>query len=268
MARTLRAIHHPTTSMQLKTASNTYTSNPIKILEVFYSNLAKLYSPSQEFDLANADALFSRISIPALNQDQQDLLEHPITKMEVTMAIKALKPHKRPGPDGFSATYYKQFAPILTPMLTSAFNSLLSGHSFRAETLTPIISMLPKPKSVSSSWINYCPISLLILDIKLLAKILVTRLNTIIGQLIHCDQASFVPIRQAGGNVRHALLLSYAAKTRCISTCFLSIEIRKTFDSVTWPYLHYTLQRWGFGNHFLSLSKLVIICDVRHSNKH
>lgn len=72
-------------------------------------------------------------------------------------------------------------------------------------------------------------------------------LATIIGQLIHFDQTGFVPIRQAGDNVRRALLLSHDAKT-----CFLSIDIRKAFDSVTWPYLQYTLQRWGFGSNFLT----------------
>lgn len=232
MACTLRAIHHHTRSIRLKTAHNTYTSNPIKILEVFCFNLAKLYSPPQEFDLTKADALFSHISPPTLNQDQQDLLEHPITDTEVTTVIKALKPHKMPGTAGFSASYYKQFSPILTPMLTSAFNSLLGRHSFRSETLTSINSLLPKPKSDTSSWTNYRPISLLNLVIKLLAKILATHLNTIIGQLMHRYQTGFIPIRQAGDSVRRPLLLSHPAKSRRIPTYFLSLDIRKAFDSV------------------------------------
>lgn len=44
MARTLQVIHHSTALVRLKTARNTHTSNPVKILEVFRSNLAKLYS--------------------------------------------------------------------------------------------------------------------------------------------------------------------------------------------------------------------------------
>lgn len=94
MAQTLRAIHHPTASVWLKTTRYTYTSNPIKILEVFRSNLAKLYSPSQNFNLAGADDLFSRITLPSLKQEQQDSLECPITDLEMMEAIKASKPHK------------------------------------------------------------------------------------------------------------------------------------------------------------------------------
>lgn len=91
MAHTLRVIHHPKTSIRLKTIRVTYTSNLIKILEVFRSNLAKPYTPSQDFDPANADALFARCTLPTINQEQQDLLKCPITDMEVIVAIKASK---------------------------------------------------------------------------------------------------------------------------------------------------------------------------------
>lgn len=112
--------------------------------------------------------------------------------------------------------------------------------------------MIPKPQSDSSSWSNYRPISLLNLDIKLLAKILATRMNNIIGHLIHKDQTGFIPKRQAGDNIRQALLLIHAAKIRHIPACLVSLDIKKAFDSVTWPYMDYILQKLGFGNHFLT----------------
>lgn len=254
MARILRKIQHTQTSIRLKTSRHAYTSNPVKILEIFRSNLAKLYSSNIDFDFdkTKADDLFSGINLPTLERTQYDLLEKPITTLEVQNAIKSLKPHKRPGPDGFSATYFKQFSSILSPILTRAFNSLLSGNSFRTETLTSIMTMLPKPRSDLTSWTNYHPISLLNLDIKLLAKIIATLLNAIIGQLIHCDQTGFMPMRQAGDNIRRALLLIHSAKKRKIPTCLISLDIRKPFNSVSWPCMQYILQKWGFKNHFLT----------------
>lgn len=157
LARTRRAIQHPKLTIRLKLTNHAYTSNPVQILEISQSNLAKLYSSSQTFDPIKAETLFSRITLPSLQQEQLDLSENPITDLEVSIAIKALKPNKRPGPDGFSAAYYKNFSPILTPLLTKTFNALLLGHSFRTETLTSIISMLPKPKSDLSSWTNDLP---------------------------------------------------------------------------------------------------------------
>lgn len=61
--------------------------------------------------------------------------------------------------------------------------------------------MILKPNSDSTLWSNYRPISLLNLDIKLLAKILALRLNLIIGGLIHKDQVGFIPRRQASDNI-------------------------------------------------------------------
>lgn len=196
MARILKNSQHNQTPIKLKISREAYTSNPVKILEIFRSNLAKLYSSSPNFDKSKADVLFSNITLPNLDQLQRDQLENTITDNEVLNAIKSLKLRKRPGPDGFSAAYYRQYAHSLTPVLTKAFNSILEGHSFRTETLTSIITMIPKPHSDSTSLTNYRPISLLNLDIKLLAKIMATRLNSIIGHLIHKDQTGFMPKRQ------------------------------------------------------------------------
>lgn len=178
-------------------------------------------------------------------------MEKSITPDEVSQVIKTLKLNKRPGPDGFSALYYWVFSDSLSPILANAFNTLLNGQSFKQETLTAIICMLPKPQTDDTIWSNYRPISLLNLDIKILAKIIASRLNNFIGQLIHRDQVGFIPIRQATDNIRRATLLSHIAKARRIPSCFLSLDIKKAFDTISWPYMQYTLSKWGFGPNFL-----------------
>lgn len=83
---------------------------------------------------------FLFVSLPTLSQSQLETLEGPISAIEVSNAIKTLKSNKRPGTDGFSALYF--------PVLANAFNALLKRHSFRQETLTAIICMLPQ----TSNW--------------------------------------------------------------------------------------------------------------------
>lgn len=172
------------------------------------------------------DDSFSHISLPSLSQAQLERLEGPFSADKVCNAIKALKLNKRPGPDGFSALYFQTFSEPLSPVLANAFNSLLKGHSFRQETLTAIICMLPKPHTNKIIWTNYRPMSLLNLDIKLLAKILASRLNNFIGNLTHRDQVGFIPVCQVNDNINRAVRLSHAAKTCCISSCFLSLCIQ------------------------------------------
>lgn len=159
--------------------------------------------------------------------------------------------NKCPGPDGLTASYYKHFTDLLTPLLSEAFNSILKGRSFNADSPHATISMIPKTQSDGSSWTNFCHISLLNIDIKLLTKILSSRLNLIIGSFIYRNQVGFISTRQAGNNVRRAVLLAHAACSRHIPTCFPSLEIKKVFDTLSWPYLQFVLCTWGFGPHFL-----------------
>lgn len=99
--------------------------------------------------------------------------------------------------------------------------------------------MIPKPNTDNSLWSNFRPISLLNLDIKILAKIMALRLNPIIGELIHKDQAGFIPRRQASDNIRRVILLQHLARSHHIPMHLLPLDIRKAFDTVSWPYLHY-----------------------------
>lgn len=80
-------------------------------------------------------------------------------------------------------------------ILVTAFNRLLRGKVFHQQKLNSysIISMLPKPNTDEMFWENYRPISLLNLNIKLLAKMFMTRLSPILCSLIHKDQIVFTP---------------------------------------------------------------------------
>lgn len=104
-------------------------------------------------------------------------MEGVFTTVEVLSAIKSLKPRKRLGPYALPSLYYKKFAPELAPLLTNTFNAILRQHSFGRDTLTALISMIPKPNTDTTLWSNYRPISLLNVDIKIVAKILALRLN-------------------------------------------------------------------------------------------
>lgn len=54
-----------------------------------------------------------------------------------------------------------------------------------------------------------------------------------------------------GDNIRRAILLAHAARTRRIPACFLSLDIWKAFDSLSCSYLNSILRHWSFGTHFL-----------------
>ncbi|XP_068098327.1 potassium-transporting ATPase alpha chain 2-like [Hyperolius riggenbachi] len=172
----------------LQTGQNLTTSNPQKIVEIFRQNLEKLYNSPDSASPEQLDSYLSSISLPNLPAGFKESIDKEITLEEVLLAIKQLKLNKQPGPDGFKAIYYKKFSEVLAPKLTKAFNSILKGATFHTDSTSATISMLPKPNSNHSLWSNYRPISLLNIDVKLLAKILASRLNVEIASIIHNDQ--------------------------------------------------------------------------------
>jgi hypothetical protein len=57
-----------------------------------------------------------------LNQEDINHLNRPITQNESEAAIKSLPKKKSPGPDGFSAEFYRSFKEELIPTFLKFFH--------------------------------------------------------------------------------------------------------------------------------------------------
>ena len=81
-------------------------------------------------------------------------------------------------------------------------------------------------------------------DAKILAKALALRLEVHLPTIIHIDQNGFVKNRQAFHNIRRALNIIHE-KTDAKDNCILSLDAKKAFDGVEWPYLFDILCQYG-----------------------
>ncbi|KAM9308203.1 uncharacterized protein PAF06_012368 [Gastrophryne carolinensis] len=253
LAKKLKTPEQVYCPIRLKDVRGEITSNPTIIVKIFRDQLQKLYTNPQTLSDVSLKQFFKDVSLPALLMPLQGTLEEEFNVEEVTKAIGGLKLNKRPGPDGFSAAYYKKFVNILAPKLTAHYNHIREGGSFSRESLMASISMIPKPETDTSIWSNFRPISLINLDVKILSKILADRLSAYLPGLIGNDQVGFIPGRQAGDNIRKLIQIAHIARKTDKQLFFLSLDIRKAFDSVSWKYLFSlsTLRQWGFGPKFI-----------------
>lgn len=175
-------------------------------------------------------------------------MDRDIQLTEVLQGIKELKVGKCPDPNGFTALYYRKLADVLAPHLTAMFNAVKDGHALTPNLLTANIVMIPKPDRDHSSWTTLRPISLIIIDIKILTKILANLLNSFLPRLVKKDQVGFIPGRQAGDAIRRIIQLQHIAHSRSITTMLLSLDMNKAFDTLSWPYLKTVLSHYGFGS--------------------
>lgn len=189
--------------------------------------------------------------LPSLPKDDTDLLEAPFTTAEVKQAIKLLKPGKSPGPDGYSATYYKSFMEILTEPLKDALNALSKPRRVTPGFLSAHIAVIPKEGKNPEECASYRPISLLNLDAKLFAKIIALRMGPLLSKLIGLEQVGFMPNREARDNVTKALLLTQAVRQRKIEGFLLSTDAEKAFDRVAWDFMLAVCGGVGLGPNML-----------------
>lgn len=81
------------------------TSNPADIVQEFSTHLVTLYSAPTLVSQDAYDKFLYSLQITTLMDEHKTSLDASITTEEIQKVIKFHKSNKRPGPDGFSATY-------------------------------------------------------------------------------------------------------------------------------------------------------------------
>ncbi|KAM9311612.1 dynein axonemal heavy chain 3-like [Gastrophryne carolinensis] len=114
--------------IRLKTSKGSITNNLVNIVEEFSAGLAGLYdSPPLQAE-PQIQAFFADIAMSPLLDVYSWGVDEDVTVDEVLKVIKNLKSNKRPGPDGFTAYFYKKLAPIIAPRLQDAIKSVKDNN--------------------------------------------------------------------------------------------------------------------------------------------
>ncbi|KAM4809918.1 centlein [Rhinophrynus dorsalis] len=197
-------------------------------------------------------AFLDRVQLPSLNSVQMEFLDAPITLEEIQSVIISLPAHKAPGPDGFSGIYYKKFAEILSSHMLQLFRLCSKKGSFPDTMLLAHISALPKPGKPPKHCQNFWPISLLNTNLKIYAKMLASRLQTILPSLLHYDQVGFIKGRQATHNTRKIISIMEEVGRSRIESRLVTINVEKAFDRLHWGFLRVVLERFRFPSDFVT----------------
>lgn len=121
-----------------------------------------------------------------------------------------------------------------------------TSASFPSEMLTATIVILPKPGKEPVSPENFSPILLLIVDLKIYAKLIANRIACNLTSLIKQDQVGFVLGWQAPDATRRILNLIHHVETTGEPSLRLTLDAEKAFNRIHWGYMSQVLNTSGF----------------------
>ena len=101
------------------------------------------------------DKFLENYNFPKLNQEEIENLNRPITSTEIKTVIGNLPTNKSPGPDGFTAEFYKKFREELTPILLKLFQKIAEGGKVLNSFYEATFTLIPKPDKDATKKENY-----------------------------------------------------------------------------------------------------------------
>lgn len=177
------------------------------------------------------------MNIPQISEDQVNLLESPISLLEVDEDISTLQSGKSPGEDGFPIEFFKVMKGKINNLLLRVFNksfedSKLPDSMYRAN-ITLILKKNRNPELCSS----YRPISLLGADNTILLKILALRLEQVLTSIVDADQTGFIKGQNSYHNTRCLFNIIHYLNFYQTPGAVVSKDAEKAFGRIEWKYM-------------------------------
>nr|CAD1835673.1 unnamed protein product [Ananas comosus var. bracteatus] len=177
-------------------------------------------------------------------------LHSPFSEDEVRSAIFACAPDKAPGPDGFPLLFYHRFWSVLKIDVMNIFEAFYNGSLALSSINTSWICPIPKKSNVLSAR-DLRPISLVHSMAKIISKVLASRLQSVLNQLINPYQTAFIKGRHILDNFYCAHILIHHLHASKRPAALFKIDFDRAFDHINWIFLNELLTARGFSNKWI-----------------
>ncbi|GJT39303.1 hypothetical protein Tco_0939168 [Tanacetum coccineum] len=186
--------------------------------------------------------------------DEQAALDmvRVVSNQEVKEAIFSMGDDKSPGPDGYTAAFFKEAWGIVGNDVINVVCEFFTNGKLLKELNHTIIALIPKVKSPSRVN-NYRPISCCNVLFKCVSKIIANRIKQSLKFLISPNQSAFIPGRNISDNIllTQELMHNYHLD-RGTPRCAFKVDIQKAYDTVDWEFLREVLIGFGFHTRMVS----------------
>lgn len=186
-----------------------------------------------------------------VNVDQYNSLAREVTDKEIQEAFWALKANKAPGPDGYSAGFYKKSWGVVGGEVVGAIKSFFNSGELLQELNSTTIALIPKVPNAERVG-EYRPISCCNTLYKCISKIIAERIKLVLPELIDPVQSAFVQGRRISDNIflSQEIVRGYH-KSSPTPKCTMKVDIMKAYDNVRWDFILDSLKAMGFPPNFI-----------------
>ena len=239
------------------------------ILQEVKSFYVNLYS-SKEDSLIDVDLLdlLSDIDVKKLKECEREELSKPLNLEEISLSLKKMKNEKSPGPDGYTAEFFKFFWCDLKHYLHRSYTCGMKTGSLSITQKQGVISIIPKGDKPRELLKNWRPISLLNVSYKILSGTIANRIKTVLNGIIHEDQRGFLQGRFIGDNTRLLYDIMHYTEEHKTPGLLLLVDFEKAFDSISWRFITKCLDFFNFGSFMCDMVKLLYkdaqLCVIQH----
>jgi hypothetical protein len=204
---------------------------------------------------ASADLNWDDLHLPT---DDLSHLEAGFSLDELKTTIDELHGEKAPGPDGFSANFFKKCWNMISQDLLAVMNQMhaLQGRHWNLLNTASIV-LLPKKQEATDAK-DYRHVSLMHNAAKILCKMLANRLAPELHKLVTPGQSAFIKVRSIQDNFLYVKNVIKQAHKRKSPLIFLKLDIAKAFNSLNWGFLLKVLEAMGFGQRWRDLVSLIL----------
>ncbi|GJY71047.1 uncharacterized protein Tco_0474750 [Tanacetum coccineum] len=190
--------------------------------------------------------IFNDLFRTKLSTDAADFMVRDVSDQDIRDAIFSLGDDKSPGPDGYTAAFFKEAWDIIAQDVCNAVKEFFVNGVLLKELNHTIIALIPKvatPLKIN----DYRPISCCNVLFKCISKIISNRINDSLMDLVSLNQSAFVPGRRISDNIllTQELMHNYHLD-RGPPRCAFKVDFQKAYDTVDWVFLKEVLVGFGF----------------------
>ena len=220
---------------------------------------SELYKAAPLADLENPECkeFLDSVKHKQLKGPEYDMLNEPITELEIEEALKRAPKGKSPGIDSLSNEMLQKFWPELKGAFMAALNESFKTGLLTTSQRKSLVTLLPKGDPESDKLNNFRGISLLCCDFKLISSVLTNRMKRVIGNLIGEEQTGFIKGRQISENICMVRDIMEYTEKEGIEGYLAIADIAKAFDKTSFQYTEAVFKAFNFPPNFCRWMKIL-----------